>query len=387
MRKPYVHWTIEKLQEEANKYKTRKEFSKNSSSAYQTAQKNGTLNILFKNHKNNGYNNCRKKDGYWTIKKLQKEANKYQTRGEFYKKNNSAYSVANGKKLINTLFKNHKNKGYDISRVHRGYWTMDKLQVCSNKYETRAEFRKNDINAYSAAKRKKLLNILFKNHKNEGYIDKEEWSYNSYAIYVYEMSEYNKAYVGLTNDIKRRDKEHLFSENELLINFCKDNNIALPKYKILEDDLISIDAQKKEQYWINFYKKNNWHMFNISNGGGLGGCSIKWTKNKLQREAEKYKTVGEFRVNNNHAYISARNKNMLDELFEYDKNADYDREHHLIKYWNIDTLQIEVDKYETREEFRYNSKKAYSAAIRRNLISELFKNHKNNGYTRNFKKL
>lgn len=48
----------------------------------------------------------------WTIEKLQEEANKYNTRTEFYKKSSSAYSIATQRKLIDKLFKNHNNLGY-----------------------------------------------------------------------------------------------------------------------------------------------------------------------------------------------------------------------------------------------------------------------------------
>jgi len=374
-----LYWTYEKLQEEANKYKTREEFSKNSSSAYIISRRRKLLNKLFENHENNGYNENRKVDGYWSTEKLQEEANKYKTRSEFYRESNSAYHIACSKNLINVLFKNHFNKGYDNNRVHRGYWTIEKLQKESNKYKTRSEFRKNDFAAYSAAKEKKSLDLLFINHPNEGYIDKKEWKENKYVIYVYELPEYNKAYVGLTNNINRRDMEHLFDDNELLSLFCKNHNIKLPNYKILEENLKSTDAQKKEIYWINYYKNNNYEMFNINKGGSLGSVAIKWTKNKLQKEANKYKTRGEFREKNNPAYVIARSKNLLNDIF---KNHIYEEKYYLIKYWTLDTLQKEANKYTTRWEFRKHNKKAYSAAIKRKMINEIFKNHSNQGYTR-----
>jgi len=42
----------------------------------------------------------------------------------------------------------------------------------SYKYSTRLEFKNNNYIAYKAAHRKKLLNELFKNHKNIGYTRK-----------------------------------------------------------------------------------------------------------------------------------------------------------------------------------------------------------------------
>ena len=55
-----TEWVKEKLQDEVNKYKTRKEFRNNSRNAYLTALNNKMMDDLFKNHINNGYNENRK---------------------------------------------------------------------------------------------------------------------------------------------------------------------------------------------------------------------------------------------------------------------------------------------------------------------------------------
>lgn len=102
-------WTKIALQREANKYKTRGEFQKNST-AYCSAVSHNLINELFKNHPNQGYSTIRNKRNYWTLEKLQEEANKCKTRSEFSK--TRAYSIAQGKKIVNELFENHVNKGY-----------------------------------------------------------------------------------------------------------------------------------------------------------------------------------------------------------------------------------------------------------------------------------
>ena len=48
----------------------------------------------------------------WTEKELQDEADKYESRVEFQSKNKSAYSAACNRVLLDKLFKNHTNKGY-----------------------------------------------------------------------------------------------------------------------------------------------------------------------------------------------------------------------------------------------------------------------------------
>jgi len=144
----------------------------------------------------------------------------------------------------------------------------------------------------------------------------DEWKENSYVIYVYELQAEKMAYVGLTNDIIRRDREHLFDEKETLYKFIKEHNMSYPKYKILEENLKSIDAQKQEKYWLKNYKDNGWLMFNSIKAGALGGNVKIWSKKKLQNEANKYKTRSEFCKKNSSAYVSASNKKLIDELFK-----------------------------------------------------------------------
>lgn len=225
--------------------------------------------------------------------------------------------------------------------------------------------------------RKGLLDELFKNHTNCGYLNKDEWKENSYVIYAYELQEYNKVYVGLTNNVKRRDIEHLWSEKEALSLFCRENDITYPKYNILEDDLKSTEAQKREKYWVDVYKENGWEMFNIAKAGALGGSTIKWNKKSLQREADKYKTRTEFQKNNGGAYFAACKKGILDELFKNHLNLGRTDKQVISGYWTKEKLQEIVNKYLTRGEFQKNANSAYQAALKKGLMDELFKNHTN----------
>jgi predicted GIY-YIG superfamily endonuclease len=319
--------------------------------------------------------NEKRKYNFWTkYDNLQKEADKYQTRGEFIKKNHSAYISALNKNLIDELFKNHPNQGYEINYRHN-FWTKEILQKEVDKYKTRNEFRKKCGGAYSAAKTKKLLDELFKNHINNGYLDKEEWKENSYIVYAYELKDFNSVYIGLTNNLKRRDMEHLWSVKTKLSQFCKKHNLSYPKSKILEENLKSTDAQKKENYWIDFYKNGGWEMFNIAKPGSLGGIIKKWTKKKLQEEANKYKTRGELLKNNLQAYNAASDYKLLDFLFRNHINQGRTKNH-----WTKEKLQKEANKSKSRKDFRDNNTKAYNMAKEYKIMNDLFKNHPNQGY-------
>lgn len=310
----------------------------------------------------------------WTIDDLQKESNK--TRYEFYIKNPNAYNAASKKKLIDDLFKNHINKGFC-----RKKWLIEELQEEANKYKTRYIFYKKNPKAYSAAYKQNLIDKLFENHINYGYSDKNEYQVSNYVIYIYELPDFNNAYIGLTKNIKRRDQEHIFNFNEKLNIFCKKNNISLPKYKILEDNLKSNTAQEREKYWIDYYKNNGWKMFNIKKAGSLGGTNIKWTKKALQQEINKYLTRKDLAKNNNVAYNAAFKLNILDELFKNHINNGYSTNKVPRNHWTKENLQQEINKYSTRRDLEKNNKGAYNAASELNILDELFKNHINNGYS------
>jgi len=311
----------------------------------------------------------------WTEEKLQDEANQYKTRAEFRKNSNSAYLTSSRRGLLDELFKNHPNQG-NINKK----WTTKQLREEADKFETREDFRIKNSPAYHASKRRNLMDDIFKNHTNNGYSFKK-WEDNNYVIYVYELEEYNMAYVGLTNNMERRDKDHLFGEKEALGKFCKKNNISYPTHKILEKDIDSKTAREKENYWVNHYTELGWDMFNIAKPGGLGGHVIRWTKKRLQKEVDKYTTRREFQQKQKPAYIAVAKRKLMDELFKNHTNQGYSTKQKREGYWNKKTIQEESDKYETRNEFQQNSRGAYKAALKRGLLDELFKNNINQGYS------
>lgn len=82
-------WTLERVKEEALKYNSRNEFKINSPSAYIIANRNKWLNDVCY-HMTGG----RKLNGYWTLERVKEEALKYRTKKEFEKGSISAYNIA-----------------------------------------------------------------------------------------------------------------------------------------------------------------------------------------------------------------------------------------------------------------------------------------------------
>ncbi len=63
-------------------------------------------------------------------------------------------------------------KLYENFIIEKLEWTENMLQVEADKYKSRREFQAHNIFAYIVAVKKNLIDDLFKNHPNKGYIGK-----------------------------------------------------------------------------------------------------------------------------------------------------------------------------------------------------------------------
>ena len=54
-------------------------------------------------------------------------------------------------------------------------------------------------------------------------------------------------------------------------------------------------ASKLEGEYLEKYKNNNWIILNIAKTGGIGGCTLYWTRERCINSAMKCETRNEFR--------------------------------------------------------------------------------------------
>lgn len=142
--KKYTKWTLDKLKEEALKYKTRGEFQIGSPSAYRIAAGRDVLDQVCPHmeqllHKK------------WIHSDITEEAKKYKTRIDFLKHNGSAYNAARRLKIL------------DEACSHMEYicypWTDEEVAEEALKYKTRVEFQENSL-AWSVAQSRGLLDLV-----------------------------------------------------------------------------------------------------------------------------------------------------------------------------------------------------------------------------------
>lgn len=154
---------------------------------------------------------------------------------------------------------------------------------------------------------------------------------------MYEFKELNTCYVGRTNNLKRRHRQH---NNGTLVNgelkydsvkqFSLENGInELNEPIILEYNLNAIESQEKEEYWLNVYKNNNWGILNKASVGinkSSLGATLKWNYEKCKEIASICKNRNEMKRINQSAYNSAKHNKWLDELLPLAKKEN--------GYWN-----------------------------------------------------
>ena len=341
--KPIVHnkkWTYETCYNEASKYKSNKEFKNKNSGAYCAAYKNGWMKDY------TWFMKFSKPMGYWTKERCYEEALKYKSRSEFSKNSPTAYDKSNENKWMDdyTWFVDlHKPKNW---------WTRERCYEEAKKYKTKKEFREKSCGACSTAQQK-------------GWMCDYDWmtgalsEKNEYIVYCYKDEETNSVYIGLTNNLNRRHKQHCngilkhgiktFDTVYKYFNLIKKK---IPFPIVLKDNLIAKDAQYYEKYYIEKYKLDGLNVINLAKGGSLGAFSY-WTYEKCFEEAKKYTTKIEFIKNSSSAYAVARKNKWLD---------DYTWFVELHHNWAKNECYQEALKYKNRKEFQDNSPSIYQIA-------------------------
>ena len=92
--------------------------------------------------------------------------------------------------------------------------------------------------------------------------------------------------VGLTDNFKRREKQHLNQIKSPVYQHIQETQIK-PTAKILNEYTDRTLAQKLEKFYLDDYFKKGWNILNSAKPGALGGKYIYWTKRTLYRGGEK----------------------------------------------------------------------------------------------------
>lgn len=255
-------------------------------------------------------------------------------------------------------------------------WTFEKCKKEAKKYNTKFDFITKSHGAYIASWRNNWLGEFTWLKRKTYESDKNK---KNYYVYSYELNTINKVYVGITNNINRRDRQHRFgnkSKNKIeysnLYFTAKENNIILPQPIILYKELTPSEAQIKEHDCIEEYKLNGWILINKAKTGycigSVGTPWIKWDKEKCYKEALKYTKRSDFSKSSNGAYESARKNGWLDDYTWFKKSHIT----HKKGYWTYDTCYQEALKFKTKKEFEKESGTAAKKAWENKWMDDYF---------------
>lgn len=248
--------------------------------------------------------------------------------GEFHK---DFYRLVNLKQGCPTC-------SYGQERKCLGYWNdYNHCLEEARKYKNKFELERKSIGCYNSMRRNGWLDeIADKIYNNSINYMKYDEAIN--LIYVYEFKDFCTFYVGRTNNLKRRDKQHRNGYNHTdgiktydnVYKFAQKNNVEMPTPIVLEESLTAQQSQEMEDYWLNKYIKDGWFPINkgiTGIGKGSLGATLRWTYDACKDEASKYESKNKMKIGNQSAYNTSVKNGWIDDFFEDKKKKD--------NYWDI----------------------------------------------------
>jgi predicted GIY-YIG superfamily endonuclease len=348
MRKPNGYWTFERCKEEALKYKTKKEFYENNTTAYTYSNKNKWMSEITRH-----MTILSQPNGYWTFERCKEEALKYDNKTNFILYSNGAYYAARKHGWLDEICSHM----VFIIRP-KNYWTFERCKEEALKYDTRKELLTNNNCAYNAIIRNKWSVILFSHMKTLG-------NKNSRMIYGAIFSD-NSVYIGLTYNFQERKRNHLTDINSSVYKYIKEKNIK-PNFIKLTDYINVEKAQSLEIYFVNKYKSEGWNILNKAKAGILGGPERYWTFERCKEESLKYKTIKDFRINSYQAYSSSIRYKWLDILCSRMIRGKSGK----VSSWTFERCKEEALKYKSRSKFKIGNCGSYNSARKHGWLDEV----------------
>jgi hypothetical protein len=310
-----------------------------------------------------------KPNGYWTYEKCEELAKSCKSGRELRKKESGAFYKAYTKGWLKDWFDTRPNS------KPSGYWTHEKCEEEAKKYVSYSNFNANNYVVYRKCLKEDWLKDFTWLVNDMGVYDLVT---KKYVIYKYVWDDTDTVYVGLTKDLRERDRNHRRIKEKkgkacisIVKKYADSNGFGIPTPIVLEENLDAENARDREDYYVKLYRNNVLNVLNIGktgkSTGSLGGSLKKWTYDLCYEEAKKYNSRTDFQRSCYGAYRAARkNKWICDYGWLKEKI-------HNNGYWTYDHCLEEASKYSSRKEFRENSRTCYSLCCRYKFIDKINK--------------
>ena len=335
-----------------------------------------------------------KPPGYWSLKRIKESRDKFKTVRDWYENEPGAYAAASRLKILPELTKNLKKE-----IVANDYYDSEKIKYAIKDFKSFKQWLEEDKKTYAAAQRRGLLDdknitghlikaegkpiskwtkkavlkdallddsrsawklrspAAYRASRDRGYFE-EAVSHmtligNKYkrCIYSIEIKGKNKIYIGLSQNFKTRMNTHLKSKR--FKNYKKDQLIMTQLTEYIDRE----EAAQYEENLIIKKKEEGYELLNLDRGGGLGGMTLEWTKDKVLDSAKKEKHKVRWKENEPGAYAAAMNGGYLKEAVAHMEVLNPKG-----KWSNKKDVLADAKKFKYRHDWQDSSVGAYEAA-------------------------
>jgi hypothetical protein len=297
-----------------------------------------------------------KNRGYWTKEKCAELAGQCSSRKELSEKSRTCYTTSHRKGWLDEICSHMET----AKKAKPNYWTKDNCRKEALKYITRSEFEKNNLGAYTKARRENWLDEIC-----EHMSFRERGAQGLKKLYTLYWPDLNMVYIGISNNPNRRLSDHLKKSSNHLVQqlILKDK---LPQFEIISDWLNFSEVTELEKETIRKYRNDSWDVLNIAKGGALGGTTVKWTKDKCFEQARKYTNRGAFEANESGCYKAALRLGIYEEICSHMNYIKRPNGH-----WTIANCLKEALKYTSRTKFCRGSGGAYNECLKNGWLNEV----------------
>lgn len=218
--------------------------------------------------------------------------------------------------------------------------------AAAQKYQTFKEWRENAESSYKNARKYGWVPECTAHMKG-----KKQPLQRS--LYILMDRTKNIAYVGLTENFKKRLREHILDKKQIRSAHKKG---TLTKYistkKYSEADAVALEADS-----ISWCRENGFILLNKAEAGSLGGSPLRWTLEECKADAAKYSTKRSWLKNSSGAHHAASRRGWLDKCCAHMVSVQKPT-----GYWTKERCMEDAKKYRSRSQWAKESSGAASAA-------------------------
>lgn len=313
--------------------------------------------------------------GYWNVREnCFNAALECETKMEFIEKYSSAYYKALEKGWITdyTWFK--------LDRKPKGFWKVkENCFEAAKECTCRSEF----IDKYYQAYANSIENGWITDYTWFITPDIKKHEANDFEIYVFDFTDLNAVYVGISCIPIYREHQHNNDETSSVFKFAKEHGVKIPKLKSVMRELSGEEAQWAEGWYVDAYRDMGKTIINKAKTGigssSLGLANYKWTKENCLDAAISCTTKKEFYTKYPGAAKSSQ-KNGWYSSYTWLKDATFPK-----GYWNVKENCIKAGlECKTKSEFKDKYYMAWWNCLKNNWMEEIEYHFKSNSRKRGF---